>query len=299
MTRWKYGNQVLPGVAPFHITVASYVPGADFDAWLYPHWVPAREEGVNIPDRITGDNEWHRQASAAALSRLQEVTVQHTATQLVVHVDAVELAINTEVAMPKKVGTPINAMVSGIVCLAPAMNSGIVTKDYLAARRDERIRADRERERARGREKLFGDHGLAWAWWADQRPDKLAVLSSAGFDAMLAKMDNARKQRDAEQLAEQDSFARILVEFIDTTSPAKHRALVGLFREYLTHFQRDDLVDRLDLLADSTSTDHQTEVAVSGEGSPVMGEHSTSSESADREAEVADVGDLRGDRSGD
>ncbi|OLT45464.1 hypothetical protein BJF85_19040 [Saccharomonospora sp. CUA-673] len=201
--------------------------------------------------------------------------------RLVTHVRAVELAINAELAVPEKSSAPLDAMIGGFVNLAPATNSEVATNDYLASLRDERIRADRERTRARAREDLFEDHGMAWSWWADQGPDMLAVLSASSFEAMLDKMDSARKHRTAEQLSEQDSFAHILINFIETTTPTKHRAMLGLFREYLDHFQRHDLVQRLDNLSTPTSTDRQAEAT--DESSLQLGSHRTDENSSGSE----------------
>lgn len=231
------------------IRVSSRVPGADFEALLYPTFIPGNTALV--------DNRWRHKAYLLACDHLRAVTEEHAVERLVQHHTAAELAINAALATPLVLTQPIQVNVTGHVTLVPASNSTPATEDYVNNLRDERIRNDRALARLEFlRTDVFADRCRAWSWWADLRPDKLHVLPAETFATMLVALDTARETAPVQdEVSERDSFAHVLSDFISGTDPEHATLAIGILHQYLSHFDRADLVERVSTLVNDN---HQT-----------------------------------------
>jgi hypothetical protein len=241
------------------LTVASLVPGADFNAVLCPLWTVGQE--------IQPENRSRREISAIAVDHLREVTERHAGKRVVTHYATAELEINRELMVPRSYTEPLEFVVSGTVGLTPSDDSRAPTEDYLASLRDERIRNDRMRDRLEFyRRQVFAQSDLAWLWWVDQRPEKLDVLTVEAFTGLLDELKSARKAGAVVHNEQnRDSFGGVIADFINRTDPGHARLAVGLLRQYLMHFKESDLVKRVDQLASQSVASSSSDVKVIGE----------------------------------
>lgn len=212
------------------ISVPSKVPGADFEALLFPSW------------EISGGMQ-ERDAQAIAVNHLRSVTERVASTRIVRHASAAEAEINGELAPGQMIET---VLVKGAVTLTTTDESFAVTDQYLRELRDERVRVDRMSFRLEAQLEWFERQDMAWVWLFDQRPEKLKAIGPSQFEDFMRRFRDARAKQKESESCNGDSFARILVDFVQGADPAKHYLMVEMFRAYLENFGKTELSERLD-----------------------------------------------------